>query len=265
MNMASRNPAIFPDVICRDRRLGAGSRILPPLRQGLVISDLHLFSPCSNAEEQLRRIKRHLERIDTLVLNGDTFDFRWSMYPSEKASVHAALLWMERLAVQFDGRRVHYVLGNHDCLKSFQCRLEEFARGSRVVKLHGMSLCLGRSLFLHGDCAIPQMTGEKLATYREAWSRDRPCGPVGSGLYAIAASTGVGRLLHHYYFPRQATVGRVSRYLDEVLPAWRQKTVDCFFGHTHMPFRNHVEGGVRFHNTGSAIRGMGFQPLFFEY
>jgi UDP-2,3-diacylglucosamine pyrophosphatase LpxH len=224
-----------------------------------------LFALRSNAEERLRRIKRHLERIDTLVLNGDTFDFRWSMHASEKASVRAALLWMERLAVQFDGRRVHYVFGNHDCLGSFRTRLEDFARHSRVVRVHEASIRLGHSLFLHGDCAIPQMTGEKLADYREAWSKDRPCGPVGSGLYAIAASTGVGKLLQQYYFPRQATVRRVSRYLDEVSPEWRDGTKDCFFGHTHMPFRNHVEAGIRFHNTGSAIRGMGFQPLFFEY
>ncbi len=210
-------------------------------------------------------MKRHLERIDTLVLNGDTFDFRWSMHPSEKSSIHAALLWMERLAVQFEGRRIHYVFGNHDCLRSFRTRVEEFALHNKVLRLHDASVRLGHALFLHGDCSIPQMTGARLAAYREAWSKDRPFGPVNSGLYAIAASTGVGKLLHQYYFPRQATVGRVSRYLDEVSPEWRQGTVDCFFGHTHMPFRNHVEGGIRFHNTGSAIRGMGFQPLFFEY
>jgi predicted phosphodiesterase len=224
-----------------------------------------LFSLRSNAEEQLRRIKRHLERIDTLVLNGDTFDFRWSMHSSEKDSVRAALLWMERLAVQFDGRKVHYVFGNHDCLRSFRSRLEDFARHSRVVSVHEASIRLGRSLFLHGDCAIPQMTGEKLAAYREAWSKDRPCGPINSGLYAIAASTGIGKVLHQYCFPREATVRRVSSYLDEVSPEWRHGTKDCFFGHTHMPFRDHVEEGIRFHNTGSAIRGMGFQPLFFEY
>jgi UDP-2,3-diacylglucosamine hydrolase len=238
---------------------------LLPLRQGLVISDLHLFSPRSNGEDQLRRIKRHLERIDTLVLNGDTFDFRWSMYPSENASIRAALLWLERLSVQFEGRRVHYIFGNHDRLRAFRSQAENLARGSRSLLFHSESIRLGHSLFLPGDCASPQMSGERLAAHRDAWSRDRPYGPIGSGLYAIAASTGVGRLLGHQQFPRQATVQRVSRYLDGLSPDWRIGTVDCFFGHTHIPFSNHIEGGVRFHNTGSAIRGMGFKPLFFEY
>ena len=256
---------IFQSANCKYRRTGCFKVSSRPLRQGLVISDLHLFSPRSNAEAQLRRIKRHLERIDTLVLNGDTFDFRWSMYPNEKLSIRAALVWLERLAVMFAGRRVHYIFGNHDGLGSFRTEIEAFVRDSTVVKLHELNLRLGRSLFFHGDCAIPAMTSLRLAAYRDAWSRDRPCGPVSSGLYAIAASTGAGKLLHQYYFPRRATIRRVSRYLDEVLPAWRQETVDCFFGHTHLPFRNHYDGDVRFHNTGSAIRGMGFQPLFFEY
>jgi predicted phosphodiesterase len=235
------------------------------LRQGLVISDLHLFSPRSNAEAQLRRIKRHLERIDTLVLNGDTFDFRWSMYPSERASIRAALVWLERLAVQFDGRKVHYIFGNRDRIRSFRPLIEEFAARSRVVTLHDSSVRLGHSLFVQGDCSIPLMNEAKLEAYRDIWRKDRPYGPVNSGLCAIAASTGMGKLLHQYYFPRQATVRRVSHFMDEVSPGWRRGTVDCFFGHTHMPFRNHVAEGIRFHNTGSAIRGMGFQPMFFEY
>lgn len=213
----------------------------------------------------MRRIKRHLERVDTLVLNGDTFDFRWSMYPSQKDSIRSALQWLERLAVQFEGRKVHYVFGNRDGLGAFRPRIDEFASRSRVVNLHDGSVRLGHSLFLHGDCAIPQMTEARLDAYRETWRNDRPYGPVNSGLCAIAASTGVGKLLNQFSYPRQATVRRVARYLDEMSPGWRGGTIDCFFGHTHMPFRNHVEGDIRYHNTGSAIRGMGFQPLFFEY
>ncbi len=31
---------------------------------------------------------------------------------------------------------------------------------------------------------------------------------------------------------------------------------DVYFGHTHAPFAGYRSGGLTFHNTGSAIRGM---------
>lgn len=40
--------------------------------------------------------------------------------------------------------------------------------------------------------------------------------------------------------------------------------VDVYFGHTHQPFRDHEHDGVRFHNTGSGILDLGFQPLSFR-
>ena len=53
-------------------------------------------------------------------------------------------------------------------------------------------------------------------------------------------------------------------YLDHASPRWRTNSRDCYFGHTHQPFSNHQHGDIRFHNTGSAIRGMGFNPLAFS-
>jgi hypothetical protein len=60
-------------------------------------------------------------------------------------------------------------------------------------------------------------------------------------------------------------VARIAHYLEEALPEWRGKVGDCYFGHTHLPFRDHEHEGVRFHNTGSGICGMGFEPLEFEF
>ena len=45
------------------------------MQQGLVISDLHLFSRRSRAEELLAGIKGEIIGADVLVLNGDVFDF----------------------------------------------------------------------------------------------------------------------------------------------------------------------------------------------
>ena len=66
------------------------------------------------------------------------------------------------------------------------------------------------------------------------------------------------------YFPKAKTIQRVIYYLDQTVPDWRTQIDDCFFGHTHMPFHNHPQEGIRFHNTGSAITGMGFHPISFK-
>ena len=52
--------------------------------------------------------------------------------------------------------------------------------------------------------------------------------------------------------------------LDDAMPGWRHTTRDCYFGHTHLPFTGYEHEGIVFHNTGSAIRGMSFRPLFFR-
>jgi predicted phosphodiesterase len=234
------------------------------VRKGLVVSDLHLFSPRAHGEELLAGLQDSLERVDLLVLNGDTFDFRWSTLPSESASLEAARLWLERWVERFEGRELHYVVGNHDCLAPFRADLEVLAEGSPALKVHDSHVQLGSSLFLHGDCANRCMNPERLAGYRDVWSRDRQRGVWGRRFYRVVDATGAGLVFHRCYFPRVATVSRVAGYLDEALPGWRDETRDCYFGHTHVPFRDHEDGGVRFHNTGSATRGMGFQPLEFE-
>jgi UDP-2,3-diacylglucosamine hydrolase len=236
---------------------------LRALRKGVVVSDLHFFSARSAGEKLLADLGPVLRRVDLLVLNGDTFDFRWSTLASEHETLAAARRWLERWLGLFAGREIHYVIGNHDCLGSFCEVLEEIAAESAVLKIHPRQLVLGSSLFLHGDCANRGMSPARLEAYREQWSRDQQRGAMGRQFYRVVDASGAGLMFHRAYFPQRATVERVSGYLDQATPPWREGIRDCYFGHTHMPFRDHEEGGIRFHNTGSAIRRMGFQPLEF--
>jgi UDP-2,3-diacylglucosamine hydrolase len=235
------------------------------MQQGLVVSDLHFFSRRSDGQELWSGIDDELRQADVLVLNGDTFDFRWSHFPSEEAAVSAALNWVRELV---EGKRyamVHYVFGNHDCLGEFKSRLEAFAQGCDGLLCHEYLLQLGQNLFLHGDCANRRMDREALLRYREDWSRDRPRGPLQKALYDGVDAIGISRCFHEIYFSRKSTVARVCHYLNHVMPAWRDEVDHCYFGHTHRPFTNHKHEGVEFHNTGSGIRGMGFQPLAFSH
>jgi UDP-2,3-diacylglucosamine hydrolase len=231
--------------------------------QGLVISDLHLFSRRSRAEELLTEMAGVVTEAGILVLNGDVFDFRWSTLPGREATIAAALMWLDGLLSRRGERPTHYLLGNHDCVTGFTERLDGIAALRPSFRWHRTHTLIGRNLFLHGDCANRSMDAAALGRFRGAWSRDRQRGPLGRALYDGADRLGASRLVHDMWFPRRITVRRVAHHLDHVLPDWKQRVDHCFFGHTHLPFADHRHEGVLFHNTGSAIRGMEFRPLAF--
>ena len=131
---------------------------------GLVISDLHLFAGRSDGSILFEGIHSQLSSVDLLVLNGDTFDFRWSHFNSDEESIAAALQWLDDLREKFPDLEIYYVLGNHDCLVTFRKRLPSHPK----FHLHEFHLRLGSRLFLHGDCSNWRMTSEKLRAYRQA-------------------------------------------------------------------------------------------------
>lgn len=212
----------------------------------------------------MEELEPRVQAADLLVLNGDTFDFRWSRLRTEAESIRAATGWLEALLDGFRGDAVHYVVGNHDCLAGFRTRLAALQEACPRLQCHDLHLRIGRSLFLHGDCANRRMDETDLVRHREEWSRDRPRGGVNAALYGAADALGVTKGFHRCYFPAPRSARRVAHYLDRAVPAWRTSVDDCYFGHTHVPFSGHVLGGIRFHNTGSGIRGMGFRPMHFQ-
>jgi UDP-2,3-diacylglucosamine pyrophosphatase LpxH len=233
------------------------------MSNGLVISDLHLFSRRSRAEELLAGMQGEIIAADILVLNGDVFDFRWSALPDMRATIDASLNWLDGLIGMRAGKPTHYLLGNHDCVTGFTEQLSGFAQARTSLSCHESFLHLGRNLFLHGDCANRRMDGESLRRFRETWSRDKQRGPMGRTLYDAADALGASRKVHDLWFPQGVTVRRVAHHLNHILPGWREEIDHCYFGHTHLPFTRHSYEGVMFHNTGSAIRDMVFQPLAF--
>lgn len=230
------------------------------MKNGLVISDLHLFSGRSCGNDLVEELHDRIEQSDILVLNGDTFDFRWSTLPDEHATLEAASAWLSQLLSNFPRLEIHYVLGNHDCLISFCKILEDFESKNPLFHLHEFQCRLGSHLFLHGDCTNWGMTPEKLKRYRRAWSKDSPKGPLSKRLYRLVDSSGLGLLFHRLYFQQKSTVTRLERFLDRQ----PEGVTTCYFGHSHVPFENHLHNGVTYFNTGSGIRGMGFLPQTFE-
>jgi UDP-2,3-diacylglucosamine hydrolase len=198
------------------------------------------------------------------VLNGDIFDFRWSTLPSVEITAARAAEWLEALHAKYPECDIHYVLGNHDCPTFFRERLHGLAKRLGRFHWHEFGVRIGTALFVHGDCTHRKMDAAALRRFRDDWDNERQHGGWLTKAYLAVDGMGVTRAAHKYYFPRKTTVERAMHYLDQTCPEWRVNTLDCYFGHTHQPFSAYQHGNIRFHNTGSAIRGMGFNPLAFH-
>lgn len=230
---------------------------------GLVVSDLHLFARRSAGVERMRQLQPRLLRTCCLVLNGDIFDFRWSTIPGHPATVRQAVGWLETLLAALPKCTIHYVLGNHDCLTEFVAELAGLTGACPRFRWHRHSVRLGNAIFLHGDCANGWMDAAALQRYRTPWSRDRQRHGLATKAYQISDRLGFTRTAHRVQFPRRRTLARVMHHLDQTQADWRNTVRECYFGHTHEPFNDVAGEGITFHNTGSAIVGMGFNPTSF--
>ena len=241
-----------------------GANGQPDTRRGIVVSDLHLFARRSRGTTRFASIRDRLNSAEVLVLNGDIFDFRWSTLGEHKRTLPAAVNWLRRLADDFPECQVHFVVGNHDCTAAFLNELSSLARSLPRFQWHEHLLRLGPSLFFHGDCAHRRMDHYSLTRFRAYWQRDWCCGSSIAAAYECVDRLGITRRVHEWHFPRRKTVERIVFYLDHTCPGWRKRTRDCYFGHTHLPFSNYEYEGVQFHNTGSAIHNLDFNPIAFE-
>jgi len=232
--------------------------------RGVIVSDLHLFARRSRGVECVNSLRAELASATVLVLNGDIFDFRWSTLRDRETTLTAALAWLRDLSEAFPKCQLHYVLGNHDCLTLFREKLATLASTLPRLNWYEHGVRLGTALFLHGDCADETMDPPGLRRYRERWQDDRPRGALAAAAYIAADRLCLTRLALTRHFPQRETVERIVHYLDRAWPGWRPSIRDCYFGHTHLPFSDYPYAGVAFHNTGSAIRGMDFNPIIFD-
>ena len=230
-------------------------------KSGLVVSDLHFLSARSGAEDLFEReIVPALNALDTLVLNGDVFDFRWAGRPIAE-SVTWAIDWVEKLVEQNLELEIHYVLGNHDCHAEFVEALQQVVG----IKLHRHYLVLDRNLFLHGDAASYYMDQKRFDRFRKIWGDDKPRGQLAMRIYNFADLLKLSSIGHHLYFIGNTASRRIGLHLDAVYPDWHQEIDHCYFGHTHIAFDAFTTDQATFYNTGSAIKGGKFLPMKFDY
>jgi UDP-2,3-diacylglucosamine hydrolase len=233
----------------------------PETKTLCVFSDLHLFCGRSQAAKRMGTVYEAMEHADVCVLNGDIFDFRWTMFAGIEETVPHAIAWLEEFMARYSGRRFHYVLGNHDAVGPFIDRIEHLALQTPQLTYHRLGVKLDQAVFLHGDVATYAMSKKHFeGRFRAKWRRDRKKGRAQNWIYDRAFDYGAHRWVHRALPPR-LVARRVARYLREKGLGPDTGTTDVYLGHTHRAFSDYEYRGLRFHNTGAPMPGLEFRPI----
>lgn len=220
------------------------------VKQGCVVSDLHLFAPWSSAGRQMAAIHDAASQADFFVLNGDIVDFKWSNLGSAEATAKAGIEWLQKLCLQHPHCEFIYVMGNHDCHVRFAEALDAVKPQLQNFQWHGAFFAMGASLFMHGD-----LLKESAPFTRKTFRRDAPRPRILRLGYLAAIRMGA-----------QGMVSRLNsraRWAKNTLAAMEKADrarldgiTDIYIGHIHRAYTDFAFQGYRFHNSGSAVHGL---------
>jgi UDP-2,3-diacylglucosamine hydrolase len=224
------------------------------MAHGYVVSDLHLFTPWSGADDYLSAMHTAAAGADFFVLNGDVVDFRWSDRGSVEATADAAVAWVRELAGPHPDCRFVYVMGNHDRCRLLADGLKALGTDVPNVEARAAHARIGAALFVHGDLFLTHPAEDPLAPELRGRMRQPPT--VFNRAYGTLHAMRGHRALRLVFWKRWCA-SRIRRALGSA----EAGLTDVYFGHTHVPFADYRHGPLAFHNTGSAIRGLRWNML----
>ncbi len=232
------------------------------IRSGYVVSDMHIFGCSSLYERYLPRFYDQVTSHSLTVLNGDTFDFKRSIFKSSQETTRYALEWLGALSHRAAQSKIFYIVGNHDCQQTFLQALAKALPELPNISLITDSLRLGSSLFIHGDVVdLPQDTNN-IEQVRQRYDLAEP--NSADRLFAqLVTHLGLNKI-EYLRHPKRRLVERIIKHLRTTQKHGLEGLQDVYFGHTHVPFNNFRYQGIRFHNTGSMIRGLPWRPIEFS-
>lgn len=229
---------------------------------GVFVSDLHLFSPRSDASHIPELLEQTGDSDRCIVLGGDIFDFRWSIRGSHQLTLAAAINWLEELLERTGQAHLRFIPGNHDCHPEFLQLLTQLAQQRPRFEWFEHHFQLGNSLFLHGD--ILDAKGN-LQSYRARFHHEHPQTGFKHRLYDGVVALRLHKLVPLLRHRPELTCRRLLA-LIATLPISQQNAVEkIFFGHTHAPIFGHQSHGIRFYNPGAALKHMRAHPQTFEF
>lgn len=233
-------------------------------RRGRSLSDLHLLTRRSTAQQYQPAIEAAADDADLFVLNGDIFDFKWSTEASVEDSVASAEEWIRDLVDPRSGCRFVFLIGNHDNIDSYKALLQRLSGELPNLDWEEYYLHLGDKVFLHGDVVHRATTPELLDRKRRKFAQPRPKGPVANAMYDGLTRSRIHVGVTHIY-PKKIFLRRVISYLRNVLPDHLDDLQQVYIGHLHDTFADLELDGLTFHSSGAAIDGLTLNIFEFEY
>lgn len=234
--------------------------------RGVVISDLHLLTHRTRANEELPRALEMAKGADAFVINGDLFVFTSHNVQPNTEAIRQGIAWLSEFCDRLSGLDVYLTLGNHDAHREFIERINGGEVGRDNLTLHPECFRLGSNVFIHGDFANFPMS---VKTYRRIRSRTHlhPVrGPLELTVQDICDRTRLTTLVHYAVFPRPGVMARRAfHFLKRLDPGLLEGCTDVYLGHSHIPFRDCRYKGIRFHNTGGAVVAMRSWPMTFTW
>jgi UDP-2,3-diacylglucosamine pyrophosphatase LpxH len=230
---------------------------------GYVVSDLHIFGCSSLYLRYLPLLYRQVTSHAVTVLNGDTFDFKRSIYASTAETTSHAVAWVRDLAHRAPNSKIFFLLGNHDSQELFVRALNEALPELPNVSVVPDCLRLDSTVFLHGDVVDLPPGENNLSHVRERYSHAEPSWL--SRLFAqVITYTGANKI-EYLRHSKKVLADRILTYLTASQPEVVGDIKDIYFGHTHVPLDHFVHKGITFRNTGSMIRGLPWRPMEFAF
>lgn len=229
-----------------------------------VVSDLHIFCRRSCWERYEELLHAAIARADLCVLNGDIFDFKWVHRGTQAGAVAEAGDFLRALAGRHPHCRFHLVLGNHDHFEAFIALLDQLAADLPHFAWDPHHLRLGDTLFLHGDVVTAGRTRAHFDRFRARWLRKPSPGRAVNTVYDAVFALGGQHAAARLAYPHARTLRRLHAYLDAAELGAAAGVRRVCFGHTHRVLHGRRHGGIVYHNSGAALRGVPFQILEME-
>ncbi|MCA9129677.1 MAG: metallophosphoesterase [Planctomycetales bacterium] len=229
---------------------------LADLAGGVFLSDLHLFSPRSVAQDVQLQLRAYDRPAQCVVLGGDIFDFRWSTHASLQATLLAAQCWLIDLLENLVHAHVLFLPGNHDCqpefLESLNVLSDRFPRFG--WKPHHWQL--GCNLFLHGDILDAGGDLPSLDRYRRRFHHGRAASKLAQRCYDVAVACRIHKTVPRLRHVPNKTCRALLNVVDRLALANAAELRHIYFGHTHVAMEGLNAAGIQFHNPGSGLKHM---------
>jgi UDP-2,3-diacylglucosamine pyrophosphatase LpxH len=233
------------------------------IARGHTVSDLHLLTNRSSAHRFMPRMHCAASDAELFVLNGDIFDFRWSVFRRLSPSLEYVEDWISALVSRHRNCQFVFITGNHDSLPVYKDLLARMSRRYDNLAWEPDYLRIGKKVFLHGDVRESH-TPETLAAYRARWHKPPHRKRWTHTAYLILTWSRIPRLINELV-PTQRLATAVTKYLQAELGPDFDGVQDVYCGHTHRPVTDYRWGPLRFHNTGATIHGVRSRIQTFTY